>query len=123
MPEHRAPQPPAEQLGEHASRRFIEFFTATIRNPNTRHAYSQAVSRFLAWCGTQGIADIRGVQPVVIAAYIEQLIGSRSVPTVKQHLAALRMLFDWMVSGGVLPDNPAASVRGPRRRDSASRSP
>lgn len=34
-------------------------------------------------------------------------------PTVKQHLAAIRMLFDYMLTGGVLPFNPAASVRGP----------
>lgn len=49
----------------------------------------------------------------MIAAYIEQLAAYRSKPTVKQHLAALRMLFDWMVTGGHLPSNPASSVRGP----------
>ena len=36
------------------------------------------------------------------------------VPTVKQRLAAIRMLFDWLVSGGILRANPASSVRGPR---------
>ena len=35
-------------------------------------------------------------------------------PTVKQHLAAIRMLFDWLVIGQVIPMNPAASVRGPK---------
>jgi integrase/recombinase XerD len=33
---------------------------------------------------------------------------------VKQHLAALRMLFDWMVIGQVIPMNPAHAVRGPK---------
>ena len=33
-------------------------------------------------------------------------------PTVKQHLAAIRMLFDWLVTGAILASNPATSVRG-----------
>ena len=37
-----------------------------------------------------------------------------SAPTVKQQLASLRHLFDWPVSGQVVPVNPAASVGGPR---------
>ena len=37
-----------------------------------------------------------------------------SAPTVKQHLAALRMLGDWLVVSQVLPVNPAAAVRGPK---------
>ena len=49
-----------------------------------------------------------------VAAYVEQLQGQRAAPTVKQHLAALRMLFDWLVTGQALPSNPAHSVRGPR---------
>lgn len=49
-----------------------------------------------------------------MAAYIEQLQGRLSAPSVKQHLAALRVLFDWLVVGQVIPFNPASSVRGPR---------
>ena len=37
-----------------------------------------------------------------------------STPSVKQQLAAIRHLFDWLVTGQVVPVNPAASVRGPR---------
>ena len=51
---------------------------------------------------------------MVVAAYVEQLSGALSAPSVKQHLAALRMLFDWLVVGQVLPFNPASSVRGPK---------
>jgi len=36
--------------GEHATRRFLEFFAATIRNKNTRTAHLHAVCRFFAWC-------------------------------------------------------------------------
>ena len=50
------------------------------------------------------------IEPVVVAAYVEKLLkDGLSKPTVKQHLAAIRMLFDWMVTGGVLP-----SIRPPR---------
>jgi integrase/recombinase XerC len=53
------------------------------------------------------------VKPLHVAAYIEQLGRDRSAPTVKQHLAAIRHLFDWLVTGQVMPVNPASSVRGP----------
>jgi site-specific recombinase XerD len=48
----------------------------------------------------------------MVAAYIEQHPGA--VPSVKQSLAAIRMLFDWLVVRQVLPSNPASSVRGPK---------
>ena len=100
--------------GDHAAGRFVEFFTATIRNRNTRLAYGRAVGAFLAWCEGQGLAFGR-IGPVVIAAYVETLLaGGMAKPSVKQHLAAIRMMFDFMVTGGVLPFNPAASVRGPK---------
>ncbi len=54
------------------------------------------------------------VQPVHVAAYVEQLGRCMSAPSVKQHLACIRMLFDWLVTGQVVPVNPAHSVRGPR---------
>jgi site-specific recombinase XerD len=97
--------------GEGASRRFVEFFVATIRNKNTRLAYARSVRDFLEWCEDRGFR-LGSIEPVVVAAYVEQHKGSR--PTVKQHLAAIRMLFDWLVTGQVLPVNPAWSVRGPR---------
>ena len=53
--------------GERASRRFIEFFTATIRNRNTRMAYARAIERFFDWCEDHhlGLDDI---EPIAIAA-------------------------------------------------------
>ena len=48
------------------------------------------------------------------AAYVERLQARLAAPSVKQHLAALRRLFDWLVVGQVLPANPASVVRGPR---------
>ena len=107
---------------EHAERRFWEFFTAHIRNPNTRLAYLTAARRFAAWCERRNLT-LDQVEPMVVAAYVEQLSGALSVASVKQHLAALRMLFDWLVVGQVLPFNPAYSVRGPKHVVKAGKTP
>jgi site-specific recombinase XerD len=101
------------RAGDAAVRRFLEFFAATIRNKNTRAAYSQAVGQFLDWCERRGM-DLRSISAIAVSAYIEELTAKRSTPTVKQHLAAIRMLFDWLVTGHVIVMNPAWAVRGPR---------
>ncbi len=67
----------------------------------------------MAWCEEQRIS-LHELEPVAISTYVETLMLTHSAPTVKQHLAAIRMLFDWLVVGQVIPMNPAASVRGPR---------
>ena len=100
------------RAGEAAAWRFIEFFAATIRNRNTRYAYAEAVSQFFAWCEKHRVYTLDQVKPIVIASYIENHPGA--APTVKQHLAAIRMLFDFLVTGQIVPMNPAASVRGPK---------
>lgn len=100
--------------GEHAQTRFWEFFVSNIRNPHTRRAYGRAIGEFLAWCERQGVASLADVQPLHVGAYVEALTRSHSAPTAKQRLAAIRMLFDWLVTGQIVPVNPAASVRGPK---------
>ena len=100
--------------GEHAARRFLEFFAATIRNRNTRTAYMVAVSRFFGWCELNQIGQLADIEPLHVAAYIEALGRDFEKPTVKQHLAAIRMLFDWLVTGQVVATNPAHAVRGPK---------
>jgi len=102
------------RMGEKAAHRFIEFFTANIRNRNTRRAYGRAVNEFLTWCEAQRLHDLISVQPIHVAAYVELLQKTKSRPTAKQNLAAIRMLFDWLVVGQVVPVNPATSVRGPK---------
>lgn len=96
-----------------AARRFWEFFTANIRNAHTRRAYFRAVERFAEWCLARG-AELGKVEPAQVAAYIEQRGREVSKPSVKQELAAIRTLFDWLVVGQVMATNPALSVRGPR---------
>ncbi len=99
--------------GERASRRFIEFFTASIRNRNTRMAYARAVKQFFDWCDQHRL-ELHEIEAVTVAAYIEQLGNQAAKPTVKQHLAAITQLFDYLTTGGILEVNPAASVRGPK---------
>jgi integrase/recombinase XerD len=100
--------------GDQAARRFLEFFAATIRNKNTRMAYYRAVTDFFAWLDAAGIVALIDIEPLHVATYIEALQERMAKPTVKQHLAAIRMLFDWLVTGGILASNPATSVRGPK---------
>src|SRR5450631_3958083 len=97
-----------------AAKRFIEYFAAHIRNPNTRRAYLHAVREFAHWCALQGFDELVDIEPLHVAAYIEQLTARLAKPSVKQHLAAIRMLFDWLVVGQVVATNPAAPVRGPK---------
>ena len=78
--------PTIVRAGERAAWRFVEFFTANIRNRNTRAAYAQAIAAFFRWCERRRVA-LEQIHPSLIAAYIEQHPGS--VPTLKQHLAAM----------------------------------
>ena len=91
------------RAGGHAQTRFWEFFAANIRNRHTRRAYALAVREFLDWCARAGVASITDVEPLHVAAYIEQLGRERSAPTVKQRLAAIKHLFDWLVTGQIMP--------------------
>jgi integrase/recombinase XerD len=99
--------------GPDAVERVLEFFTAKIRNANTRRAYMRAAGQFLYWCEARGVGSLSEIRPVTVAAYIEQLTKERQAQTVKQSLAAIRMLFNWLVIGQVVPTNPAAAVSGP----------
>jgi site-specific recombinase XerD len=99
---------------EPAARRFIDFFTSNIRNRNTREAYRRAVSEFLRWCAAHRVHALAEVQPLHVATWIEAQALKASAPTVKQRLAAIRHLFDWLVVGQIVPVNPASSVRGPK---------
>jgi len=80
--------------GERAGMRFLEFFAANIRNPHTRRAYARAADEFLAWCAKAETREL-------------------AAPSVKQRLAAVRHLFDWLVTGQVVPGAGCAGHRLP----------
>jgi site-specific recombinase XerD len=125
-----AAKPPAVFLpDEKTVERFFGFFTANIRNKNTRRAYYKAAARFSEWCESRGLKSLGDVKPLHVAAYVERLGTAEpdgaglSKPTVKQHLAALRMLFDWLVVGHVIEGNPAHAVRGPKYSQKKGKTP
>ena len=99
--------------GDQAARRYIDFFTANIRNPHTRRAYARACQQFFAWCEDRERTLVT-IRPFDVAAYIEARQQTHSAPGVKQQLAAVRMLFDWLITGQVVEHNPTAAVRGPK---------
>lgn len=111
------------QAGERAGMRFLEFFTANIRNPNTRRAYARATQEFLTWCQVVGVSSLADVATLHVATWIELQMQTLAAPSVKQHLAAIRHLFDWLVVGQVVPHNPAASVRGPSHAARTGKTP
>jgi len=106
-----------------ARARMRDFFSSHIRNANTRRAYLEAVRQFSTFCAELGLADLAQVEPIHVAAFVEAQLRLHSKPTVKQRLAALRMLFDWLVVGQVLPVNPAHAVRGPKYSQRRGKTP
>ena len=121
-------QPSSSALAIFATRsearaRMRDFFTSHIRNLNTRRAYMEAVRQFSAFCSEHGILDLAQVEAVHVSAFVELQLQTQSKPTVKVRLAALRMLFDWMVVGQIMPLNPAHAVRGPRHTQRRGKTP
>ncbi len=100
--------------GQKATIHFIDFFTSNIRNPHTRKAYAKDIGNFLAWCAVRGVSELSQIQPLHVAGFVEELTQTKSAPTAKQHLSAIRMLFDWLIIGQVVAQNPAHAVRGPK---------
>ena len=97
--------------GAQVTETYIDFFTATIRNRNTRQAYARACWQFFDWCAAHGL-ELTTVRPFHVAAWIEDFPGSK--PTIKQKLAAVRMLYDFLVVRQITTSNPAHAVRGPK---------
>lgn len=109
--------------GKPTAKRFVEFFTANIRNANTREAYGRAVRDFFAWCDEHKIGPLIDIEAIHVAAYIEQLTQEKAAQTVKQRLAAIKAIFDYLVTGGILTANPASAVRGPKHSTKKGKTP
>jgi site-specific recombinase XerD len=103
-----------ERAGPSTRKKFFEFFTVPIRNAHTRAAYYRAIQQFLTWCERAGYQHLEDIEPITVAAYIEILQRQAAPPTVKQHMAAIRMLFSWLTEKGVLAMNPAREVKTER---------
>jgi integrase len=99
--------------GDAASWRYIDYFTSNIRNPNTRRASARACFTFFAWCEERGLS-LTVIRPFDVISYIVSRQQTHSTPVVKQQLAAIRMLFNGLITGQIVPSNPVAAVRGPK---------
>ena len=121
-PDRRGPALPrlVAEAGEEAAKRFIEYFTVQIANPRTRRAYASAVVQFMDWCEGRDLT-LQGIEPIHAAYYIRSSLLAK--PTIRLHLAAIRMLFNWLVIHQVIRTNPAAAVKGPRQSSTRGTTP
>jgi len=106
-----------EGSGRKARDRIEHFLRAAIDNANTRKAYGRSLGSFFAFLEDGGKERVRDISPLDVRDYLEAVkADGLSTATLKQHMAAIRMLFDHLVTGGVLEDNPALSVKAPRQK-------
>ena len=95
-------------------RRLLKSFAANIRNRNTREAYYRAACSFFAWLKQNDITELDDIEPMRVSLCEQTPLDTAAKPTVERHLAGIRHLFDWLVTGQILPANPAHAVRGPK---------
>jgi site-specific recombinase XerD len=98
----------------------LELLGARVRNPNTRSAYRVAWRSFLAFCSARRL-ELESVKAYQVGSWLDQHPGSRS--TQRQHLAAVRLLFDSLMMRGVVEYNPAARAKPPRLVRESSHTP
>jgi integrase/recombinase XerD len=80
----------------------------------------RAVNSFLDWCEVRGVT-LTQVEPWMVATYLKAHPDKPA--TVKQHLAALRRLFDHLYVERVMVSNPASPVRGPKHSVTGASTP
>jgi hypothetical protein len=86
------------------------FSQSQQEHKNTRIAYYHAIGQFLDWCQRAGFRGLEDIEPITVAAYVEQPNKPPGLATVKQHMSAIRMLFSWLTEKGILAMNPAREV-------------
>ncbi len=90
---------------------FLNFFAARLRNDNTRAAYLHNLRRLFYWMDINGLT-LERLTPAHIGIYIGALEASAA--TIQQHLAAIRKFFSHLLLDGLIAQNPALGVEGPR---------
>src|SRR5262245_58206311 len=116
--------PPAEGSGLKARDRIEHFLRAAIDNDNTRKAYGRSLGSFFAFVKDGGRERVQDIGPPDVRDYLEAAkANGLSTATLKQHMAAVRMLFDHLVTGAVLEHNPALSVKTPRQKLGKGKTP
>lgn len=98
-----------------AAKRFWEFFMGVSKNHNTRMAYKRATYRFADWC-EQYALELSDIEPVHIEAYTQQMEATHAPASIKQHMSALKKLFDFFITGQIVTFNPVDAVARPVER-------
>jgi site-specific recombinase XerD len=123
-PTHGRPPALIEGSGRKARDRIEHFLRAAIDNDNTRRAYGRALGSFFAFLEDGGKERVQDIGPLDVRDYLEAAkANGLSTATLKQHMAAVRMLFDHLVTGAVLEHNPALSVKAPRQKLGKGKTP
>jgi hypothetical protein len=97
-------------LGDQASWRYVEFVAANIRNLVRAAPMCGPAAGFFGWCQDRGLA-LATIRPFDVGEWIEHLQENHGAAGVKQQLAAVRMMFNWLITGQVALVNPAAATR------------
>ena len=99
------------------SETLLNILEGRVRNSNTRKAYKAAWRSFFAFCSEYKL-ELDRAKPYHVGMWLKRHPGS--VATQRQHLAAVRLLFDHLLEKGVVDNNPAARAKAPRlERESA----
>ena len=110
--------------GPRATETVIEFFLTQLRSQNTRLAYGRNISQFCKWMNDHGVSQFHEVAPARVAAWIRQMEQSGAKPSsVQQRLSALKSLFSYMVSEGVIFRNPAIAIKAKNDKINRGRTP
>ena len=110
--------PELAAAAERAGMRFLEFSRPT--SSTSTRAGPMPAPPMNSWRGARALACVDRRRPAGARRHLDRGRHARARGAdVKQRLAAIRHLFDWLVTGQVVPVNPAVSVRGlfdhPRR--------
>src|ERR1700687_5196482 len=98
----------------------LDILEGRIRNKNTRNAYKTAWRSFFEFCSVYKF-ELERVKPYHFGLWLKRHPGS--VATQRQHLAAVRLLFDHLLEKGVVELNPAARAKPPRLERETSHTP
>ena len=91
-----------------------------ISNPNTRQAYKNAWRQFFLFCSKYKL-ELDRIRPYHFELWRTQHTGS--IATQRQHLAAIRLLFNNLLQRGLLDLNPAAEATVDRHNPQSSHTP
>ena len=110
-------------VGETEASLFAGFLDGHDFSANTRKAFRTDLRKFARWFSTANAEPCR-IERVAVRDVVDfrnhlRRDQGQAVSTVNRALVALRRFFDWLISIGKIPSNPAKSVKELRRQQLA----